>query len=120
MRGKFFIRAMFILMIAAFLGACTSTVSTVDSADAPNTAARANTQANNPAVRQTPAASTTVTNIIGTRSESRVTTETNRPVIVDAVLDIEVKPLIAGVFIWPFILWVDRQDLVLIPALSSE
>ena len=102
MRGKCFIKAIGIFMIVAFLSACTSTTtaSTSDSTGTPNTAANVTT------VRQTPAVSTTTTNIIGTRSGTRVTSETNRPVLVDAVLEAEVRPLVGGVFIWPFILWV--------------
>ena len=97
-------------MIVAFLGACSSS-STVSAADpvtapaaTPNTGAAVNV--NTPAVRQTTAASTTVSNFIGTRSETRVTAESNRPVIVDAVLDINVTPMVGRVFVWPFILWI--------------
>ena len=106
MRGKSFVKAIGILMILAFLGACSSssTVSAADPVPAPSTGAAVSV--NTPAVRQTPAANTTVSNFIGTRSETRVTAESNRPVIVDAVLDINVKPMIGRVFVWPFILWV--------------
>ena len=108
MKGQFLIKAISVLIIVAFISACTSTTSAsaADSAEDPNTVSAA---VNTTPVRQTPATSTTttVTNIIGTRSETRVTTETNRPVLVDAVLEAEVKPsLVAGVFVWPFILWV--------------
>ena len=115
MRGKFFIRAICVLLIAAFLGACSSTTPVSEEApvEAANTDAAVNV--NTPPARQTSAASTAVSNVIGNRSNARVTDATATNTIettgaghsnsLEAILDIQVTPMVAGVFIWPLFLW---------------
>ena len=109
MRGKFFIRAIYVLMIVAFLGACSSTTSVSDSDPVEAPGSGAAVSVNNPSVRQTPAVSNTVSNVRVTRSNTgaadTAATEANRHNALEAVLDVKVRPLVAGVFIWPLFLW---------------
>ena len=115
MRGKFFVRAICVLMIAAFLGACSSTTSVSAEAPVEAPAPGATVSVNNPPVRQTPVVSTAVSNVTSTRSNTRVTDTTATDTIItteashsnslEAILDIKVRPLVGGVFVWPLFLW---------------
>ncbi|MCL2070081.1 MAG: PEGA domain-containing protein [Treponema sp.] len=120
MKHGFFTRTIGALMIVVFFSACTTmmTVNAVDPTGSQINGATVLVDGEN--IGQTPAATTTVSNFVGSTTELRVTANGYHPRTLEASREVKMMPLVVGIFVWPLLLWVwgptGQQNVVLTPA----
>ena len=109
-----------ILLILVFFGGCATTMSVnaIDPNGTPINGATVMVDGLN--IGQTPDAATRESNFIGNNPSIRVVAEGFNPRTTEAAREFKVAPFIAGLFLWPLLLWVygprAEQNVILTPA----
>ena len=119
MKREFWVRTISVLMILIFFSAC-STMMTVNAIDPVGRPIHdATVLVDGQFIGLTPDTSIRVSNFIATSTDIRIIAEGYHPRTAEPVRELKVGAFIAGIFIWPVLLWVwgprAQQNIFLTP-----